>query len=312
MLAALGILGGTAMADDDYKQPVSADAGVAGVSQAGGSYRSVSNDYLVMPEGGELTGQMRFITADPILANQPLKFTDLALFGLSARYSVLSKLQLGAEVDLLPKQPSYTDEKPWQSVGASARTPLGHRGAVAISAGGGHLIDHQGMWTREALTLEWKKEIIRRVVSFDLQGGVDALELSSQASKANALVTEVAGQTSALFSDPEGHFGGWVGIAYAVPVQSSGRDPTTDMKLDPQPRLDFHAGAVLSLTDDWDLFGDFAVIDRGDAQNPATRLPILDGGFDQKQIIMGVTRHFKIERHHHYDNDEAPLLLGSR
>ena len=63
------------------------------------------------------------------------------------------------------------------------------------------------------------------------------------------------------------------------------------MAIDPQPRLDFHAGTVLSIVKEWDLFADFAVIDRGDVANPATRLPILDGGFDQKQIVFGVIRH---------------------
>jgi hypothetical protein len=33
------------------------------------------------------------------------------------------------------------------------------------------------------------------------------------------------------------------------------------------------------------------VIDRGDRTTPGTQLPILDGGFDQKQIIFGITRH---------------------
>ena len=32
-----------------------------------------------------------------------------------------------------------------------------------------------------------------------------------------------------------------------------------------------------------------AVIDRGDLGAPATVLPILDGGFDQKQLTLGVT-----------------------
>ena len=43
----------------------------------------------------------------------------------------------------------------------------------------------------------------------------------------------------------------------------------------------------------WDLFAEFAIVDRGDMENPATRLPIMDGGFDQQQILLGVTRHFE-------------------
>jgi hypothetical protein len=73
-------------------------------------------------------------------------------------------------------------------------------------------------------------------------------------------------------------------------------------------------GTVLSLVKDWDIYADFAVIDRGDINNPATRLPILDGGFDQRQIIFGVTRHITASHHQSYDDDggDEPLRLGAR
>ena len=77
-----------------------------------------------------------------------------------------------------------------------------------------------------------------------------------------ARLTEVALQTSALFREPTGHWGAWIGLAYAVPLQHEGMDPTTALPIDPQERLDFHLGTVLSLVRDWDLFADFAVIDR--------------------------------------------------
>src|SRR5262249_21763783 len=130
-------------------------------------------------EGGELTGQMKLITADDGLGGRPLKLTDLGLFGVSGRWSLVERLELSASVDLLPKQPSYTEEKTWQSVGFGVRTPLGKRGAVGISGGGGHLLASTGRWTREALTIEGKKPIDRDFLSFDVQGGVDAVSLAS-------------------------------------------------------------------------------------------------------------------------------------
>ncbi len=263
-LAALGSLGGPAHADDKMMAPAMADE-VGTVSR---SHRGVAQDYLVAPEGGELTGQMKFITADSVLADQPLKFTDLALFELGARWSLFGKLELAAQVDLLPKQPSYTDEKPWQSVGGTLRSPLGHDVAIAVSGGGGHLLSHVGMWTHEALMIEWKKPIDPEFLAFDVQGGIDGVGLSAPHTTASAFLTELAIQASTLFHEPSGHWGAWLGIGYAVPVQASGRDPTTNMAIDPQPRLDFHAGTVLSIEKRWDLFVDFAVVDRGDAANP--------------------------------------------
>ncbi|HTR50185.1 MAG TPA: hypothetical protein VMJ10_05715 [Kofleriaceae bacterium] len=301
-LAALAVLGGQASADPNGMPAaeMSDDAGVRASS------RGVAEDYLVLPEGGELTGQMKFIMSDPLLGAQPLHFTDLALFGLTGRWALFSKLEVGASVDFLPKQPSYTDEKSWQSVGATLRSPIGEHAALALSGGGGHLLDSTGSWTRESLTFEWKKPIDREWLAFDMQAGLDGTGIAR--GDQGAFMTELAFQTAALFREPTGHWGSWLGIAYAVPVQHNGVDPTTDMAIDPQPRVDFHVGTVLAIVHEWDLFAEFAVVDRGDLSNPATRLPILDGGFDQKQIIFGVTRHLDPPHHRGPPVDE-PLAL---
>jgi hypothetical protein len=300
-LAALLTLGGTAAADT--ARPSAADTATEAIAVQG-SHRGVAQDYIVMPRGGELSAQMRFLTAGRIYGEDKLEFTDLALFGISGRWSLFSRLELSGNVDLLPKQPSTTDEKVWQSVGFGVRSPLGRNIAVAISGGGGHLMNHGGMWTRESLTLEWKKPIDDELLAFDVQAGVNGLGLSAkETTDSTAFITEFAVSTTALFHEPKGHWGAWLGIAYAVPVQASGRDPTTEMEIDPQPRLNFHMGTVLALVPKWDLFVDFAVIDRGDLADPATRLPILDGGFDQRQIVFGVTRHFESKAKRSYDDD---------
>jgi hypothetical protein len=314
-LAALtSLAASTETAGADTGMPVSADTAGEAISVQR-SHRGVAQDYLVLPSGGELTAQMRFVTADAMLDGGALKFSDLALFGIAGRWSLFTKLEIAASVDLLPKQPSFTEEKPWQSVGVSVRSPLGKHVAIALSGGGGHLLQHQGMWMGESLTIEWKKPIDDDFLAFDVQAGVNGLGLSSKhTTQSTAYLTEVSMRTTALFHEPRGHWGAWVGIGYAVPVQSSGRDPTTELAIDPQPRLDFRIGSVLSLVPKWDIYFDFAVLDRGDQTNPATRLPILDGGFDQKQIIFGVTRHIEGGRRPHdsYDDDEAESVrLGS-
>lgn len=304
-LVGLVALGGTASADVGTAPAIDAGESISVMSR---SPRGVAEDYLVMPSGGVLAAQMKFITADPMLGGQPLKFTDLALFELAGRYSLFSKLELSAQVDLLPKQPSFTDEKPWQSVGGGLRSPLSNHVALSLTGAGGHLLSHQGMWTREALAIEWKKPIEKEWLAFDVIAGVDGVGITAPGLRDSAFLTELSASTSALFREPSGHWGAWLGIAYAVPVQHSGIDPTTGLMIDPQPRLDFHAGTVLSVVKEWDLFADFAVIDRGDLANPATRLPILDGGFDQKQIMFGVIRHIDGPTHPAYSSDEAIAL----
>lgn len=303
-LAALAILGGSAQADESIDDRAGVSAGEVMIVQ--GSHRGVAQDYLVRPAGGEITGQMRFLMAEPIFGGDAMKFSDLALFGIGGRWSLFSKLELSLEANFLAKQPSFTDEKPWQSVGGAIRSPIGRRAAVQISVAGGHLIGQEGMWTKEALVLQWRKPIAK-VLQFDIAGGVDGVSLSAP-NAPSAFITEVALTTSALFREPTGHWGGWVGLGYAVPVAFRGQDPTTGMSVDPQPRLDFRIGTVLSLVKNWDLFAEFAIVDRGDLEDPATRLPILDGGFDQRQVILGVTRHIDGKRRGRSDDDVAMQL----
>jgi hypothetical protein len=262
-----------------------------------GSHRGVSDSYLVLPSGGELTGEMTFLTTDAAMTDggAPLKFSDLALFGLVGRYALFSKLELSGHVELLPKQPARAsdqpDEKAWQSVGFGLRSPIAQTVAVGISGSGGHLLSHDGSWVRQSIGLQFRKPI-HEILTFDISGGADTTVLLRHDHDGGWL-TELGVQGSALFRDPYGKVGGWVGIGYAIPVSSRGNDPTSDMKLDPRARVDFRIGGVLSVVDNWDLFAELAVIDRGDRTMPATQLPILDGGFDQRQIMFGVTRHVK-------------------
>jgi hypothetical protein len=296
-LLLLASLGRIAFAEPDPIPRVGTEA----VSM-GSTVRGVAQDYLVAPEGGELTGQMKFVMSDRALAGEKLKFTDLGLFELAGRHSVSEHFEIGASVDVLPKQPSFTDEAVIQSAGGLLRFALDGKRAITISGGGGHLLDHTGAWTREAVAFEYKKPINRDFLSFDTQVGVDEVTLGAPNAR-GAYLTEASLSATALAHDPHGYFGAWLGLSYALPVTSSGVDPTTAMPLDPQPRLDFHAGTGVAVDQTWDLYADVAVIDRGDLASPATRLPILDGGFDQIQIMFGVTHHF------HEAGASGPLQL---
>jgi hypothetical protein len=305
-LMALAALGSTTASAEPAPPVPYAAAEV--LTSGEGSARGVAQDYLVLPAGGELTGQLKFVTADALLGGLPLKFTDLALLGLSGRWSLHPRLEVAASADFLPKQPSYTDEKVWQSAGASVRTPIGRSMALAVAGGGGHLLGHTGLWANEAVTLEWKKRIVPRLFDFDVAGGVAGTHIADRGQ--SAFLGEVAVRGQWLFHEPTGHVGGWVGVAYALPVYKRGSDPTTSMAIDPQPRMDFHVGAVLAVDERWDLFADLAFVDRGDLAAPQTRLPILDGGFDQRQILFGVTRHV-IRGRPVRPSPDAPLEIPS-
>lgn len=283
-LPALGVA--TARAERPSEESM-ADVAIAGSA----SHRGVAQDYLVAPAGGELTGQMRFLTADGgQLGDAPIRFSDVALFGLAGRWSVFSRLELSGHVELLPKQPAETDEKTWQSVGFGLRSPIASNTvALALDGNGGHLLGHDGSWFRQSIGLEIRKPV-HDILTFDVVGGADTTALVRHDHDGGWL-TELGVSGSALVHDPHGTVGGWLGLSYAIPVSTRGMDPTTDMPLDPQPRLDFRVGGVLSVAENWDVFAEYLVVDRGDRARAATQLPVLDGGFDQRQIIFGITRH---------------------
>jgi hypothetical protein len=253
------------------------------------SARGVAEDYLVLPQGAELTGDLKLITSGPSLGGQPLSLGDLALFELGGRYALARRVEISGTVDFLPKQPTYTDEKAWQSAGVGARFAITHNVALGIGGATGHLLDHDGEWLRQNAVLEWKHPL-NEYVAFDLQGDADAIQLAAPSAQ-GAQLTELGIAASTFFS-VERVWGTWIGAAYSVPIEHGGIDPTTAMAIDPKPRLDLHIGTVWAVVPEWDLFIDAAIITRGNMQNPATELPILDGGFDQRQVMIGVTRHF--------------------
>ncbi len=300
-LAAVAALGGIAHADEPSVDTADVEPAVeprvhadmlavhAGTTET--SHRGFTDDYLVMPSGGEIGAQFRLLTAQPVFGPDPVRITDLAIFSLGGRWSAHRRLELAASVDLLPKQPSFTDEKTWQSVSVSARTPLRRRTALAIGGSGGHLLDHSGSWIAQAASVEWRKPIIE-FMSFDLAAGMSGVSLTAP-NRPSAFVAELTASSRVAFRAPNGVWAGWFGVSYALPVIARGTDPTTDQRVDPQPRLDLRLGTVLAVVKQWDVYAEFAVIDRGDLADPTTRLPILSGGFDQQQIIFGVTRHFE-------------------
>ncbi|HEX3759526.1 MAG TPA: hypothetical protein VHW23_12505 [Kofleriaceae bacterium] len=261
------------------------------IAQGNGSRRGIANDYLVMPSGGELTGAMRFVTTDqPALGTDRLRFSDLALLDLAGRWSVIPRLEVSGQIALVPKQPSTSSEKVWQRAGIGLHTPLGDHVALALDGAGGHLLDHTGTWESGSLLVQWRKTI-SEFVQFDVAGGADVTDLRAPRST-SAQITELATAGSIVFHETW-RWGAWIGVGYAVPIDARGTDPTTALAVDPRPRVDLRLGTVLAVSRAWDVFAEYEVVDRGDLAAPATRLPILDGGFDQRQFLLGVTRHIE-------------------
>jgi hypothetical protein len=107
-----------------------------------------------------------------------------------------------------------------------------------------------------------------------------------------------------MIHSPNGWVGMWFGAGLNVPLfHSAGIDPGT--------RLDLTLGTVYAVVKNWDVYVEAGILDRGDRGRLETQLPILDGGFDQRTILIGVTRRFAGERASHRRSGDALLQIGS-
>ncbi len=274
--------------------------------RSAGSMRGVAEEFLVLPEGGELGGRLRTITADGGLGTGKLALTDLALFDLSAEYAIAHHYELDAQVSFLPKQPSETHEHIFQGGSLTLRRDLWERTALALSGGGGPLLGLPGFTYGGSLFLTHKHRL-NEFVTFALAGGASSVVIDPTNMSSEVLV-EGGAHAAILARIPNGVWGAWLGAGYALPAYHHGRDPVSGMALDPQPRLDIDLGNAVQLADDWDLTVDLSILDRGDLTNAATRLPILDGGFDQIQIIVGIERRIHGKQDAHDRGIRDPMI----
>lgn len=248
------------------------------------------SERLILPSGWlEIGGQLTFVTSPAMLGGRSLRFTDLGLLRLVARRAFGERLELRTGAQLLIKQPPGLDEPALQGGDLGARIALLPALAVGFDAGAGPLLGNPGMYIRLQPGIWWKPAIERRV-RFELGASVSSYALHHDERQApTAWLHELALNAEGQLGYPGG--GAIVGFGYRLPFAKS-PDGTA---LDPSPQLDFYAGGILAAgsDDSWQLYAVYAVIDRGEPDEPATTLPIIDGGFDQQQFVFGVQHRFE-------------------
>jgi hypothetical protein len=263
-------------------------------ADSGSDSRGVAEDFLVLPDGADLGGRLRMITADDGLGVGRLKLTDVALFDLAAAWAFARSFELDAQVSVLAKQPSATSEPVLQGGSVTVRRDLFTRTAVAVSGAAGPLLGVKGLELGAAAFVTHKHRL-NGYVAFALAAGASSTFLRPTDAQDNPYLFEAAGN-AAIHVGLDRAWGGWMGAGYAVPVFHRGHDPIGGMSLDPQPRLDLNIGTAVQLARKWDLSVELSIIDRGDGTNPATRLPVLDGGFDQIQFTVGISRRVDLSK----------------
>jgi hypothetical protein len=262
----------------------------------GGDPRSAAQDWLILPAGGATVGgDLRFLTAEGGLGEERLRFTDVVLLDLNGRLSLGGRGELFASLTLLPKQPSRTGELLWQGGSLGGRVGFAERYAATVRASVGPTLAHSGYQAVADVGVEGRKSLHSTLRLQGMLGG-SATALFLEGSPDRRLgFGEIVADGEVVLRAPHGEAAAWLGTQFRFPVAKSASPASARADLDPQTRVSVRLGGVLAYVRDWDLFAELVVTDRGDLSEPATTLPILDGGFDQTTLLFGLTRRFQRE-----------------
>jgi len=266
-------------------------AAIDGLSTRG-SVSSRHESWLVMPAGDLETGaELSFIQAPAaaVGGGGELAFTDVMLFRPHLRYSVAGRVEVLGGASILAKQPSDARNRVLQSAAVGARVGVGKKLAGQALLTGGTLLAGAGLWGTASASLLGRK-VVEETLSFQGELGASGTKLDHDLAAAGApWFAEIYARAETLIGAPNHIFAAWFGAEYRVPVaHGTGGGPA----LDPQTRVNVEVGMVYAPIRSWDVYVQLAFVDRGDLRDPATTLPVLDGGFDQRQIMFGVVRRF--------------------
>ena len=242
--------------------------------------------------GQEVGASLDFLMRDGAAGQPPLKFTDIVLFRVHSLVAIGRSTEVFTGIDLLPKQPSFTDESVWQSALLGVRYTIGKHAAAYARVQGGPGLGRDGLWLAGEAAIQPRMHLAERVLFWESAIGGEYTRLFPD-DESTVWQAELLAQTGLAIRERRGFFAGWLNFGFHFPLASKSQG----FDRDPQTRVGMSLGALVGVTRGLDFFLEFSILDRGDLANPATTLPILEGGFDQKRIVFGFNRRFGSRRH---------------
>jgi Ca-activated chloride channel homolog len=227
----------------------------------------------------------------------PLRFTDVALWNLNLSASFIPRMRLSIGNTVLAKQTETLNERLWQSTGAQIAFNTSASSAAALSAKLGSLLGRSGYYGAVGLSWSTRKRM-NQWMSWEggLHGGVTSLSFKSDAPTSPWFAElGASAQMQVCFGECERRYGAaWLGFDFNRSIVHRPKDTSAVNAIDPRTTLNIEIGTFFRVTKVWDMSFSAGWSDRGDLAKPATQLPILDGGFDQLRLSVGLIAHWDL------------------
>jgi hypothetical protein len=250
--------------------------------------------------GYEFGASLDFLTRDRAPGEKALKFTDVVLFRVHGLLAIGRQGELFAGVDLLAKQPSYTNELVWQGGLLGARYGFTPKLSAYVRTQGGPNLARDGYWGMGEVAVQSKLAIAEKVLFWDSTlGGTYTQLYPDEPVTKRFWQAELLAETGLAIRERKGFFAMWLTFSFHFPLvgrpERDAPDPDRGA-LDPQTRVGVSLGILAGVTKSLDFFLEVSTRDRGDLEDPQTTLPILSGGFDQGRILFGFNKRFGTRR----------------
>jgi hypothetical protein len=250
--------------------------------------------------GYEFGASLDFLTRDRAPGEKALKFTDVVLFRVHGLLAIGKDGELFAGLDLLAKQPSYTNDLAWQGGLLGARMGFTPKLSGYVRVQGGPGLDRDGYWGMGEVALQSKIHLAEKVLFWDSTlGGTYTQLFPDEPVTKRFWLGELLAETGVAIRERKGFFAMWLTFSFHFPLvgrpEASSPDPDRGY-IDPQTRVGVSLGVLAGVTKSLDFFVEASTHDRGDLEDPRTTLPILSGGFDQGRILFGFNKRFGTRR----------------
>jgi hypothetical protein len=299
MLSVLVVVTSPGVAVAQYNVPSQATGDSSRIEIA--SDQVIASDPPKKPLGYELGASLDFLTRDREPGADALKFTDIVFFRLHGLVELGRRAELFAGIDLLPKQPSFTDELVWQGALVGVRRTLTKVLSTYVRGQGGPGLGRDGYWVMGEAAVQAKLHLAEKVLFWESTlGGTYTQLFPDEPVRRSFWQTELLAETGIAIREKRGFFAAWLSFAFHFPLVARplGSNPDPDRgSLDPQTRVGVSLGMLAGVTRGLDLFFEVSTRDRGDFRDPRTTLPILSGGFDQQRILFGFNKRFGPRKH---------------